>query len=298
MAIAELSTSDVFERERKRTPVFERDSHLPNKTCVESYKSKEIENVADALPDVRDTSSLPFRISLFSSTSSYPFCLPDESDSRETQSPGVKSNTTVNSFVEEACVQAEFQNDTQEDPPFHSEDNDENSENVENRKGDFAVIEYDDKAANVKCPKDDVDEIAVDNSCAWFWWKTHKDEAISVKIVENPKCVRKINKEEPQTAAVSVFERDPHTFNTTSVESCKSQEIERVADTLPDVHVEEGKRKPSKIAKPFTDNDNHDDLKDDVDDVFTLSMKREQPSIQRYADETTMILVTSEDNES
>ncbi|XP_052249087.1 uncharacterized protein LOC127856924 isoform X2 [Dreissena polymorpha] len=228
-------------------PVFERDPHLPNTTCVESNKSKEIESDADALSDGRDTSPSPFRNSFCTSTSSYSLCYPDERDSRETQSPVVKNNTTVTSFVKEAHVQSEFQNDTQEEPPFHNEDNDETSENVENCKGDVDEIYYDDKATNVQYSKYDFEDMAVDNSCAWFWCKTHKDEAITVKIVENPKYVRKINKEETQNAEAAVFERDSHTLNTTRVEICKSHEIESVADALPDVQVEEGKQ--SKIAK-------------------------------------------------
>ncbi|KAH3711940.1 hypothetical protein DPMN_071616 [Dreissena polymorpha] len=181
-------------------PVFECDPHLPNTTCVESYTSKEIESVADALSDVRDTSSSPFRNSLVSSKSSFSLCFSDESISRETQLPVVKSNVTVTSFVKESHVQAELQNDdTQLEPPFHIEDTDEKSENVDYRKGD-------------------VDEIDYDN-----------------------------NNEETQNATAAVF--DPHTFNATSVESCKSRENESVADALPDVHVEESRRKQSKIAK-------------------------------------------------
>ncbi|KAH3850684.1 hypothetical protein DPMN_093109 [Dreissena polymorpha] len=106
-------------------PVFECDPHLPNTTCAESYTSKEIESVADALSDVRDTRLSPFRNSVGSSPSSFSLCFPDESISRETQFPVVKSNATVNSFVKEAHVQAELQRasnaSTQLEPPFHSE---------------------------------------------------------------------------------------------------------------------------------------------------------------------------------
>ncbi|KAH3749315.1 hypothetical protein DPMN_183811 [Dreissena polymorpha] len=165
------------------------------------------------------------RYDITSSITSWRWMPSDSSSSSSTDSDTSSTETssserTVNSFVKEALVQAASNADTNVEPTFHSEDNDDYSENVEYCTGDVYEIVP-------KCHKDYVDDIFVDNSCAWFWCKTHRDE---VQIIENPKYVRRINKEVTQNATAPVVECDPHLPNTTCVESYKLKKL-RVLQT-------------------------------------------------------------------
>ncbi|KAH3866764.1 hypothetical protein DPMN_029863 [Dreissena polymorpha] len=135
------------------------------------------------------STSPDYRYDITSSITSWRWMPSDTSSSSSTDSDTSSTETssserTVNSFVKGSLVQAASNADTNVDTPFHSEDNDEYSENVKYCTWDAYEIVP-------KCHKVDVDDIAVDNSCAWFSCKTHRDE---VQIVENPKYVRRINK--------------------------------------------------------------------------------------------------------
>ncbi|KAH3711901.1 hypothetical protein DPMN_071577 [Dreissena polymorpha] len=114
--------------------------------------------------------------------------------------PSSLNSSSISTSSISLCVPVE----SNSSPEANSQIENESASNSDTEVNKFNSLSEvkEDNAANTACSNEDTDETVVDNSCAWFWCKSDREEATTV--VENASSVHTVNTEETQKAPVAV----------------------------------------------------------------------------------------------